>query len=335
MNYHRLKPVVSGPPKLNSFDEAIGPSIYRLEAIVVDYITENMSMLTEVAKNIFLVAAENNGRFPYCHGVLVTGRLTALVETGCGAGILAAVEEKFRPDRIILSHGHPDHCSGSWLFPPERIWAPRERREETGDVRRMAERFVREEIREYWIASMREEPGLRDFKAQNHFSGGHRFDFGGITMEAVHAPGHTDDHYCFYFPAQKIMFTTDIDLTPFGPWYGNPESDIDRFVRSIRTVRGYEMATVISPHLGVIRDGIRERFDAFLGVIREREEKILRFLRSPRNMSDFVEAALIYRKYSYREPIMRYLEAQMVGKHLDRLIIRGRVGRKGDRYYRI
>ena len=36
MNYHRLKPVVSGPPKLNSFDEAIGPSSYRLEAIVVD-----------------------------------------------------------------------------------------------------------------------------------------------------------------------------------------------------------------------------------------------------------------------------------------------------------
>jgi len=29
--------VVSGPPKLNSFDEAIGPSSYRLEAIVVDY----------------------------------------------------------------------------------------------------------------------------------------------------------------------------------------------------------------------------------------------------------------------------------------------------------
>ena len=44
VDYHRLKPVVSGPPKLNSFDEAIGPSSYRLEAIVVDSRPQNQEV---------------------------------------------------------------------------------------------------------------------------------------------------------------------------------------------------------------------------------------------------------------------------------------------------
>ena len=292
-------------------------------------------MLKQVIKNIYLVEGENEGRFPFCHSVLITAKITALVETGCGRNRLADIEKEFSPDMVIYSHGHPDHCAGSSFFPPERLWGPEECKETNGDIPRMAERFVKRELKGDWISLMRETPKLRDFKAGNYFDRKHVFNFGDTVMEAVFAPGHTDDHYCFYLPHEKIILTTDVDLTSFGPWYANPESDLDAFIDSIERVKSYDIETVISSHLGVIRDDIYERFDQFLSVFKDRDEKILEFLSSPRSMEDFVEKALIYQKYPYAEPILRFFEAQMISKHLDRLISKGLVTKKDRSFFRV
>ena len=286
-------------------------------------------MLKQVTENIYFVEGKSNGRFPFCHSVLIRDRVTALIETGCGREVLKEIDREFSPDMVIYSHGHPDHCAGSSFFPAETLWGPEESKETTGTMRRMAKRFVKPGLIEDWLSLMTQVPELRDFKVGNYFENGHVFDFGKIRMEAVHAPGHTDDHYCFYLPNEKIMLTTDIDFTSFGPWYANPESDIDTFIHSIEKVRGYDMETVLSSHLGVIRNGIEEKFDRFLAVFKERDEKILGFLNSPRSIDDFVEKALIYQGYPYAASILRFFEAQMVEKHLNRLMKRGLVREAG------
>ena len=293
-----------------------------------------LSTLKEVDKNIYLVEGKNKGRFPFCHSVLITDKITALIETGCGRNRLVDIEKKFTPDMVIYSHGHPDHCAGSSFFPPERLWGPEECKETNGDIPRMAERFVKPDLKGDWISFMRETPELRDFKVGNYFGREHVFDFGDTVMEAVFAPGHTDDHYCFYLPHEKIMLTTDIDLTSFGPWYANPESDIDAFIDSIERVKSYDIETVVSSHLGVIRDDIHERFDQFLSVFKERDEKILEFLSSPRSMDDFVDKALIYQKYPYGASILRFFEAEMISKHLDRLMSEGLLTKKDGKFFR-
>ena len=293
-----------------------------------------LSILKEVDKNIYLVEGENDGRFPFCHSVLVTDRITALIETGCGRHTLADIEKEFVPDMVIYSHGHPDHCAGSSFFPPERLWGPEECKETNGDIPRMAERFVKPEFKGDWISLVIETPELRDFKTRNYFGREHVFDFGDTVMEAVFAPGHTDDHYCFYLPHEKVMLTTDIDFTSFGPWYANPESKIDAFIDSIERVKNYDIETVISSHLGVIRDDIYERFDQFLSVFKDRDEKVLEFLSSPRSMEDFMEKALIYQKYPFATTILRFFEAEMVSKHLKRLMSKGLVTKKDGRFFR-
>ena len=292
-------------------------------------------MLKQVTENIYLVEGKSNGRFPFCHSVLIRDRITVLIETGCGREILKEIEREFSPDMVIYSHAHPDHCAGSSMFPAERLWGPVESRETTGNIRRMAERFVKQGIRGDWISFMTEVAELRDFNVGNYFEHDHVFDFGDTVMEAIHAPGHTDDHYCFYFPHEKIMLTTDIDLTSFGPWYGNPESSIDSFIESIERVKSYDIKTVVSSHLGVIRNGIEEGFDRFLDVFRERDEVILGFLSSSRSIEDFVEQALIYQKYPYRPSILRFFEAQMIDKHLKRLVSKGLVEMKDGRYEKV
>jgi hypothetical protein len=85
----------------------------------------------------------------------------------------------------------------------------------------------------------------------------------------------------------------------------------------------------------VIRDDIKEKFDRFLAVFRKRDEKILDFLRSPRSMDDFVETALIYKKYPFAASILRFFEAEMISKHLDRLMKRGLVAMEDGKFVHV
>ena len=293
-----------------------------------------LKMLKQVTKNIFLVEGKCDGRFPFCHSVLIRDKKTALIETGCGRKRLKEIEKEFSPDFVVFSHIHPDHCAGSGAFPAERLWGPVESEGTTGNVRRMAERLVTKELGGDWISYMKKVPELDDFTVGNHFGNRHVFDFGDTILEAVHAPGHTLDHYCFYVPHEKIMLTTDIDFTAFGPWYANPESDIDSFIDSIQRVRGYDIKMVMSSHLGVIKNGIEQAFNRFLDAFEKREEQILHFLDKPRSIEDFVEKALIYKKYPYVPSILRFFEAQMAEKHLKRLLSSGLVRKENHKFVR-
>lgn len=283
-------------------------------------------MIEKITDTISIVWGKNKGRFPYSCSILITGGSTGLIDAGCGHETLEEIESKYRPDVVVCSHIHPDHCSGASRFDPSRVWAPQESDGTVGNLEAMSRRFMVPGLRGAWRSYMRQSAEFLDFQADNRFSEGMFFDFGTTAMEAVKAPGHTDDHYCFYFPAEKLMVTTDIDFTRFGPWYGNPESDMELFMLSIERVAGYDTDIALSSHMGAVRGEIRKRFDRFLGVFEERDRKILAFLDgTARSMDDFLEAAIIYRRYPVREQILRCWEAQMIRKHLARLISRGQV----------
>ncbi len=292
-------------------------------------------MMEEIRRNIFFIEGEEKGRFPFSHSILIEDGINVLIDAGCGLSRLGAIQEHLRLDMVIYSHAHTDHCSGCWTFPRETVWGPAEWSSATGDLHQMARRFIPPAFQEDWIAFIRDEVGFKEFRPGRIFRRNQTFDFGKIKMETVYTPGHCQDHYCFYFPDQKLMLTTDIDLTPFGPWYGNPESDIDDFIASIEKLKGYDIETAVSSHRGVITDGLDALFDQFLEAFGARDRKILDFLRSPRSIDDFVAAALIYGRYPYRESVLKCWERQMIAKHLKRLERQGLVAETEGRYARL
>jgi glyoxylase-like metal-dependent hydrolase (beta-lactamase superfamily II) len=291
-------------------------------------------MLKQIHKNIYLAGGKNNGRFPFSNSVLIKDRITALIDTGCGINVMKALKKELKPEIVILSHSHPDHCSGAGLFSPERIYSPYESKETIGDLNLMANRFISPALHNAWISFIKQATEFIEFKAGHSFGANHVFDLGNTIIEAVHAPGHINDHYCFYLPNEKIMLTTDIDFTSFGPWYANPESDIDKFIHSIGKIRSYAIKTTISSHKGIIRRKIQEKFDRFLACFQKRDEMIMQFLRIPRSLEDFTEKALIYHKYSSRTPILKHWETGMITKHLQRLISKNLVQRKEGMFFR-
>ena len=56
-------------------------------------------------------------------------------------------------------------------------------------------------------------------------------------------PGHTRGHSAFHVESDDVFFLADIDLSSFGPYYGDAWSDLEDFERSLVQVRARGAAT--------------------------------------------------------------------------------------------
>lgn len=281
-----------------------------------------------VTATIALLPAPNNGRFPYANSLLIQdGGCTVLVDTGCGGEILTALQEAFTLDYVICTHSHVDHTSGNWRFNSTPIWLPAGVGFETGgEAARMALRFQDDPaVQAAWLETTVPMIGFRDAPPTDAYPPGHVFTIGGTALHSIPAPGHSADHTCFWEPESSTLLATDIDFTRFGPWYGNPESDIDAFMESIRRVWALGPWTVISSHKGLFREDIDGMFQGYLDHFARREARILAVMAEPTALPALVEQAIIYGCYPRAGQLLRYFEQVMLQKHLARLAAKGLV----------
>ncbi len=152
-------------------------------------------------------------------------------------------------------------------------------------------------------------------------------DFGSTKMEIIGTPGHSAGFCCLYFPAEKVVYTGDIDITPFGPWYFGADGDIDLFIESARKVARLDADIYVTGHEAGIVGGeeFRRRLGVFLETIDRRDERILGALSEPRTYDDLCSMGLIYGRKFLVDDWLRAWDALAVKKHLRRLIARGAV----------
>ena len=154
---------------------------------------------------------------------------------------------------------------------------------------------------------------------------GDEVSLGVNTVRFMHLPGHTPGNMCLHFLEKNAVYLADIDLTPFGPWYGNRYSDIDAFLDSIERVKTIRADTWYTAHGdGVIEGDITGRLDAFAAVIADRESRILSSLSRPRTLAGIVDEAIVYGKRWDPPEMFDYFEGTMVSKHLARLECSGK-----------
>lgn len=284
--------------------------------------------LEPVIDHVFLVPGENNGRFPQSHSILVLDDETVLIDTGCGIETLERLKTEHNVSLVINSHTHPDHSAGNWVFRGRPIFVPREGFATSGNIPALAKRLTNVQLAPYWERFVRDNLGFRDCPPTDSYTESHTFRFGDIALEPVATPGHTKDHYCFYERKRGVLFSFDYDMTSF-PWYGHRESSLPAFRASIRRLKALAPRIVVSAHRGILTQHIAAEFDAFDRRIDERSEKILTLLTTGRTIPQLVEQAPIYGRFPYAEPLLRYWEGQMIEKHLQELLVSGRVDRRG------
>jgi glyoxylase-like metal-dependent hydrolase (beta-lactamase superfamily II) len=261
---------------------------------------------------------------------VVRGDSDVLIDVGCGIEHLRDLRRRWTPDLVVVSHAHPDHCAGLWLFDGSTILSPVERSDIFWRFDEQSVRLAGPDNAEYWKNYVTVNLGARETVADGHFEDGEVLDLGNIRLECVHTPGHTDDHYALFEPNHGVALTFDIDMTSFGPWYGHVESDLELFLESIRIIADLQPTKIVSSHKGIIADDIPRRLERYAGVIHERDARILALLDPPTTVVDLVERSPIHGGYPYAPGLLRYWEGNMITKHLERLAADGRAIEEED-----
>jgi glyoxylase-like metal-dependent hydrolase (beta-lactamase superfamily II) len=214
------------------------------------------------------------------------------------------------------------------------LWSPVQRSECFWRFEPLGRRFAGDELAALWVGLVRK-IGVREVAADCHFDDGHVFEVGNIRLHCMHAPGHVDDHYIFFEPYHGVAFTSDIDLTHFGPWYAQPEGDIDLFLASIAKVEALEPRVVVSSHKGIVKDDIPGRLRRYADVIRRRDELLLSLLEPPTTVEALVEGSPFFGGHAEPVALFRSWEGNMITKHLTRLAARGAVVSENGRWRRV
>jgi glyoxylase-like metal-dependent hydrolase (beta-lactamase superfamily II) len=230
--------------------------------------------------------------------------------------------------RILNSHSHEDHIAGNYLF-PDVPWHLHEM--DVANIHSldnmMAMYGYLGEVNAAFRQLLIDEFHFMPRPDALSFADGEVFDLGGCRVRVIHTPGHTRGHCAFFIEPDDVLFLADIDLSSFGPYYGDAWSSLDEFERTLRRVREIEARWYATfHHIGVLegRAAFLERFDRFAAVVRSREQRLLAFLSEPRTLDDIAQHRFIYRAedpVSFAEAVERRSMAQ----HVEALLRDGRV----------
>ncbi len=276
------------------------------------------------------------GKYPFCHSVLIDDRDRAIIDASSNREKLQQFNDQRIVDYLITSHAHEDHLAFNYLFPESRFCVHPFDAPQFERVESLIDSYgqMPQEDREKWRAFLEKDCHYIPRRADLLLEDGMVMDFGEVRMKVVHTPGHTRGHCAFYFIDQKILFTADLDLTKAGPYYGDPASDIDETIHSLKLLRTFEVETYLTSHGKGILEADPEHIDGYLEVIFLREEKLVALLRKgAKTLDQVAQEGIIYGNKSPLGPWdLALSERAMVLKHLSRLVSANRVEQKGDLY---
>lgn len=269
-----------------------------------------------------------SGKYPDANMMIVEGRDTrAAIDAPLAANYVGAAFDTC--DLVILSHAHEDHMAGLHRVPQATVAVHRldHPAAASWDGYRTALGLsdavwpaMREKLTDEFAFCPR--PDARPF------DDGHVFDLGGVRLTAMHLPGHTAGHCALIAEKEGLAFIADIDLSGFGPYYGDATSSLQSFRQSLKRLAGLPAAVVVTGHHRGIyteRDRFLADLAAYAAKIEERDDRLIALLADgPQSLASLVARRLIYPP-DYQEIWVEDVERRTIEQHLAALEAEGRI----------
>jgi len=233
-----------------------------------------------------------------------TGDRPLLLDTGQGVPIWidlldSALKELFHGDdvdRIVLTHAHVDHIGGV--------------------------KQVREKYGEHQVLKM---PWPEHDPAAGGpivaIDGDAVVEAKGVTLRAIHTPGHAPDHLCYYLEEEKALFTGDVVLGAGTTVIPDDTGDLAQYMDSLQRLLKLDLETIYPAHGPVIRKP-KEKIREYIAHRELRERQVLDALSKsePREVM-----ALVKKIYADVPEYLHPAAASSVRSHLKKLRKEGRV----------
>ena len=238
---------------------------------------------------------------------LLRGAVPTLIDAGIGEpGHLQALDEALAGERlaqVLVTHSHIDHASGAPVI-----------------AERMPHvRFLKMPWPEHDASWRVQWEPIRD---------GESLRAGDTSLVAVHTPGHSPDHLCFWHPDSRTVFCGDL------AWQGStvviPPShggDVSAYLASLQRVIALNPSTLLPAHGPVIEHPV-ELLREYIAHRALREQQVISALRA--GIGDPSE--MVVRIYPTLAKPLVPVARESVLAHLIKLEREGKVIRQGERW---
>jgi glyoxylase-like metal-dependent hydrolase (beta-lactamase superfamily II) len=296
-----------------------------------------VALQRELGRHVTVLFGHEQGKYPDGNTVVVRGTDDSVVIDPALSA--RTVQPPLEVGTVLLTHAHEDHVAGVSAVHAGSV------RVHAADLPGL--RSAEGLMRLYGIPESGWPAMTQMVTERFHFQGwpdavgiadGEVLDLGGVTVELMHAPGHTAGHSVYVVDGDvRVMVTGDIDLSTFGPYYGDAVSSLDDFEATLAMVRDVRADHYVTfHHKGVIdgHDAFVELVDMYSAVFARREQSLLDLLATPRTFDELVAEGIVYRAGT-RPPLFGdSVERRSIEQHLQRAIANGLVASDGERYRR-
>ncbi len=273
-------------------DSMIGlklPDFARHSARVATVLGQNPGPFTGPGTNTYIVG---------------TGKRPILLDTGAGAAVyeellphaLREVSRSEGLERIVCTHAHPDHIGG---------------------VPQVHRRFGQLEVlKKPW-------PGKDEVARATiaPIEDGAIVETEGVTLRAVHTPGHAPDHLCYYLEEERALFTGDVVLGAGTTVIPDDTGDLGQYMDSLRRLLELELELIYPAHGPVIRNP-RQKIEEYIAHRELRERQVLEALAGGEPLEPM---QIVKRIYVDVPEFLHAAASNSVRSHLKKLRNEGRV----------
>jgi glyoxylase-like metal-dependent hydrolase (beta-lactamase superfamily II)/8-oxo-dGTP pyrophosphatase MutT (NUDIX family) len=263
----------------------------RLDALVTRVIAPNPGMMTGPGTNSYLVGDKE----------------LAVIDPGPDdathlEALLAAGEGRIR--WILCTHTHIDHSPAAAAL-----------RAATGAevIGRPAPQGVSQDA------------GFAPERVPAH---GERIALGGVTLRALHTPGHASNHLCYLLEDTRMLFTGDHVMQGSTVVIGPPDGNMQAYLRSLESLLAEDVA-VFAPGHGYLIGEPHKEVRRLIAHRLAREAKVAAALE---RLGASTLEALVAAVYDDVHPRLHRVAARSLDAHLEKLVAEGRVRDDSGRF---